>query len=87
MEKHKDSTKGWTIVTEQTVARLQGLQEEHIDSWQLAWDEVDDMHLEGEEVQADADMAAPTEKAGCLGGKLGKMASSHPGIHTTKRQR
>jgi hypothetical protein len=61
----KDSTKGWTIVTEQTVAGLQGLQrlEEQIDAWQLAQDEVDDLHLEGEEVQADADMAARRERA------------------------
>ncbi len=56
----KDSTKGWTIVTEQTVAGLQGLPqpEEQIDAWQRAEDEVDDLHLEGKEVQADADMAA-----------------------------
>jgi hypothetical protein len=42
------------------VAGLQGLPqpEEQIDAWQRAWDEVDDLHLEGEEVQADADMAA-----------------------------
>jgi hypothetical protein len=60
----KDSTTGWTIVTEQTVAGLQGLPqpEEQIDAWQRAWDEVDDMHLEGEEVQADADMAAQRKR-------------------------
>ena len=46
----KDATKGWTIVTEQTVAGLQGLPqpEEQIDAWQLALDEVYDLHLEGE---------------------------------------
>ncbi len=56
----QDSTRDWTIVKEQTVAGLQGLQqqEEQIGAWQRAWDEVDDLHLEGEEVQADADMAA-----------------------------
>jgi hypothetical protein len=60
----KDSTRGWTIVTEQTVAGFQGLQqlEEQIDAWQWAWDEVDDLHLEGEEVQADADMAAQLKR-------------------------
>ncbi len=54
----------WTIVTEQVVAGLQGLlqQYEQIDVWQMAWDEVDNMHLEGEEVQADADMTAQREK-------------------------
>ncbi len=56
----KDSARGWTIVTEQTVAGLQGLQqlEEQVDAWQRAWDEVDDLHLEGKEVQADANIAA-----------------------------
>jgi hypothetical protein len=60
----KDSTKGWTIVTVQTVAGLQGLPqlEEQIDVWQRAWNEVDDMHLDGEEVQADADMAAQLKR-------------------------
>ncbi len=39
------------------MAGLQGLPqpEEQIDAWQRAWDEVDDLHLEGEEVQADAE--------------------------------
>jgi hypothetical protein len=38
-------------------AGLQGLPqlEEQIEAWQRAWDEVDDLHLEGEKVQADAD--------------------------------
>jgi hypothetical protein len=60
----KDSTKGWTIITEQTVEGLQGLQqqEEQIDAWQLAWDEVDDLHLEGKEVQADANIAAQLKR-------------------------
>jgi hypothetical protein len=60
----KDSTRFWTIDTEQTVAGLQGLPqpEEQIDAWQRAWDEVDNMHLEGEEIQANANMAAPRER-------------------------
>jgi hypothetical protein len=37
-------------------------QEEQIDAWQLAWDEVDNLHLEGEEVQADADMTAQRKR-------------------------
>jgi hypothetical protein len=55
----EDSTNGWIIVTEQTVEGLQGLpqQEEQIDAWQLAWDEVTDELLEGEEGPADADTA------------------------------
>ncbi len=45
----QDSTKGWTIAVEQTVAGLQGLlqPEGHIDDWQWAWDEIADTHLEG----------------------------------------
>ncbi len=46
------------------VAGLQGLpqQEEQIEAWQRAWDEVDDLHLEDEEVQADANMAAQRKR-------------------------
>ncbi len=53
----EDSTQGWTICVEQTVEGLQGLPqpEDQIDSI-VAWDEVTDMHLEGEEMQANADM-------------------------------
>ncbi len=60
----KNSNRGWTIVTEQTVAGLQGLPqpEEQIDAWQWAWDEANDLHLEGEVVQADADMAAERKR-------------------------
>ncbi len=60
----EDSTNGWIIVTQQTVAGLQGLQqpEEQIDAWQLAWDEVTDELLEGDEVQADADMAVQQKR-------------------------
>jgi hypothetical protein len=89
----KDSTRGWTIVTEQTVAGLQGpglpQQEEQIDAWQRAWDEVDDMHLEGEEeVQADTEMAAKRKRPDAWAVSWEKRhLSSHPGIHTTKRQR
>ena len=55
-----DFTKGWIIIAEQTVAGLQGLPqpEDRIAEWQRAWDEMTDRHLEGEEVQADDDMAA-----------------------------
>ena len=44
------STKGWVIAIEQTVAGLQGLPqpEARLDEWQRAWDEVTDVHLEGE---------------------------------------
>ncbi len=44
----KDSTREWTIVTEQTVAGLPVLQqpEEQIDAWQRAWDKVDNLHLD-----------------------------------------
>ena len=50
----------WIIITEQTVAGLQGLPqpEDRIAEWQQAWDEMTDRHLEGEEVQAEDDMAA-----------------------------
>jgi hypothetical protein len=43
---------------------LQGLQqpEEQIDAWQRAWDEVTDELLEGEEVQADANMAVQRKR-------------------------
>ena len=45
-----ESTKKWTITVEQTVAGLQGLPqpEEQIGDWQRAWDEMTDIHLEGE---------------------------------------
>ncbi len=48
---NEDSTNGRILVTEQTVAGLQGLPqpEEQINAWQLAWDEVTMEHLEGEE--------------------------------------
>ena len=40
----KDFTTGWIIITEQTVAGIQGLQqpEDRIAEWQRAWDEVTD---------------------------------------------
>jgi hypothetical protein len=55
-----DFTNGWIIIAEQTVAGLQGLPqpEDRIAEWQSAWDEMTDLHLEGEEVQADVDRAA-----------------------------
>ncbi len=45
------AAKGWVITTEQTVAGLQGLPQpaERRDDWQLAWDEMTDVHLEGED--------------------------------------
>ncbi len=87
----EDAAKQWTIVTEQTVAGLQGLPqpEERIDAWQQAWDEVDDLHLEVEEVQADADMAAQRKRpdaSSCLGCKLGKSATAHTGVYEAERQ-
>ncbi len=53
---------------------LQGLQqpEDQIDTWQRAWDEVTDLHLEGKEVQAYTDMAK--RRGPMLGGILGKTA-------------
>ena len=56
----ESSTKGWTFAIEMTVAGLQGLPqpEDRIAEWQRAWDEMTDLHLEGEEVQTDADMEA-----------------------------
>jgi hypothetical protein len=61
---NKDSTKGWTIVTEQTVSGLQGLQqpEEQLEVRKWAWDEVNDLHLKGEEAQADTNMAAQRKR-------------------------
>ena len=49
----------WTIVTEQTVAGLLGLpqSEDRLGEWQRAWDEIEDMHLDGEGDPADADAA------------------------------
>jgi hypothetical protein len=46
----KEASRGWTIVTEQTVAGLLGLPqpEDQMGEWQLAWDEMDNWHLEGE---------------------------------------
>ncbi len=83
----KDCTRGWTIVTEQTVARLQGLKqpEEQIDAWQRAWNEVDGLHLEGEEVQADADMTAQRKRPDAWvvswENQLGKTPDSQQGNH------
>jgi hypothetical protein len=52
------------MVTEQTVEGLQGLQqpEEQINTWQRAWNEVTYLDLEGEEVQANADMATQRKR-------------------------
>jgi hypothetical protein len=48
-----------TIVTEQTVEGLLGLPqpEDRMSEWQRAWDEMEDMHLEGEGEAVDADAA------------------------------
>ena len=55
----KDVSRGWTIVTEQTVEGLLGLPqpENRMSEWQRAWDEMEDMHLEGEGEAVDADAA------------------------------
>jgi hypothetical protein len=55
----KDVSRGWTIVTEQTVEGLLGLPqpEDGMSEWQRAWDEMEDMHLEGEGEAVDADAA------------------------------
>jgi hypothetical protein len=49
-------TKEWVITTEQTVEGLLGLPqpEGQIDEWQRAWDELTDVHLEGEGWETDA---------------------------------
>jgi len=51
--------KGWIITTEQTVEGLLGLPqpEERIDEWQRAWDELTDVHLEGEGWELDTEAA------------------------------
>jgi hypothetical protein len=43
-----------------------------MDAWQRAWDEVTDLHLEGEEVQADADMATQRKRPDAWAVKWGK---------------
>jgi hypothetical protein len=60
----QDSTRGWTIAIEQTVAGLQGLPqpEDRIDDWQRAWDEVADVHLEGEGEYGDTDAATQRKR-------------------------
>jgi ribonuclease HI len=60
----EDATRGWTIAIEQTVAGLQGLPqpEDRIEDWQRAWDEVTDMHLEGEGEQDDVDAATQRKR-------------------------
>ncbi len=57
------------------MAGLQGLHqsEEQIDAWQRAWDEVDDLHVEGEEVQADANMAAQRKRQDAWAVSWGKL--------------
>jgi hypothetical protein len=60
----QDSTKGWVTAIKQTVTGLQGLPqpEGRTNSWQLAWHEVTDVLLEGEEVQIDADMTTQRKR-------------------------
>ncbi len=57
------------------VAGLQGLQqpEEQVNAWQRAWDEVNDLHLEGEEAHADADMTAQRKRPDTLKVSWGKQ--------------
>jgi hypothetical protein len=52
------------MAIEQTVAGLQGLPQpaDQIEEWQRAWDEVTEMHLEGEEEQAEADAATQRKR-------------------------
>jgi len=63
------STKGWVIAIEQTVAGLQGLPqpEARLDEWQRAWDEITDMHMEGEGEQSDADGATQRKRPDAWG--------------------
>ncbi len=58
------AAEGWVITTEQTVAGLQGLPQpaERIDDWQRAWDEMADVHLEGEDEQTDIDAATQRKR-------------------------
>ena len=58
------AAKGWVITTEQTVAGLQGLPQpaERIDDWQRAWDEMTDVHLEGEGWETDIDAATQRKR-------------------------
>ena len=58
------STKDWVIAIEQTVAGLQGLPqpEARLDEWQKAWDEVNEVHLEGEGEQSDSDTATQRKR-------------------------
>ena len=58
------AAKGWVITTEQTVAGLQGLPQpaERIDDWQRAWDEMTDVHLEGEDQKTDIDAATQRKR-------------------------
>jgi ribonuclease HI len=60
----EDATSGWTLAIEQTVAGLQGLPQpaDLINDWQRAWDEVSDIHLEGEGEQTDADAATQRKR-------------------------
>ena len=60
----EDATSGWFLAIEQTVAGLQGLPQpaDLIDDWQRAWDEISDIHLEGEGEQDDADAATQRKR-------------------------
>jgi hypothetical protein len=60
--------------------------EDQINAWQRAWDEVTNLHLEGEEVQAEADMTTSVEEARSLSCKLKKTVSANTGVHQAKRQ-
>ncbi len=82
------AAKGWIITTERTVVGLQGLQQpaERIDDWQRAWDEMTDVHLEGEDMRTHIDAANPAKAARRLGGKLGQKVSLHPEVHEANRQ-
>ncbi len=69
------------------MAGLQGLPqpEEQIDAWQRAWTTCFWKVRFSEKVQADTDITS-TEKAGCLGGKLGKSTSFSSWTWSSRKQ-
>jgi hypothetical protein len=79
----KPASKRWTIALEQTVAELQGLPqpEEIIAVRQRAWDEIADVHLDGEGKHAYADAVSHRKS---LGYPLGQALPSDFRVHTTK---
>ncbi len=72
------AAKGWVITTERTVAGLQRLPQpaERIDDWQRAWDEMTDVHLEGEDQQTDIDAATQRKRPDAWAVSWDKSVSS-----------